>query len=187
MGFAFFSVYPTCNWITSQRNTTFPLYLDAELAIPFIPEFFWIYISMYGLFLLPPFLLNSTQLKRLGPALIWATLLSGLIFLLLPTELGFSRIKLEDAFYNDLFSQLFTIDLPHNLVPSLHIVFSAIISFSLLEAIRNALFKSLLWSWLVLLCLSTLLVHQHHLLDLITGLAIAATFHLYFEKRSRYV
>jgi membrane-associated phospholipid phosphatase len=187
VGIAFFFVYPASNWITSQRNVTYPLYLDAELDIPLIAEFFWVYISMYFLFLLPPFFLNTIQLKSLGKQLVLATIVSGIIFLLIPTELGFERIKPDDMFYSNLFMQLFAIDLPHNLVPSLHIVFSAIISFALLAGIKNMIAKMSVWLWLGLLCLSTLLVHQHHLLDVISGLLVAALFYLYFNKGEKHV
>lgn len=173
VGIAFFSVYPACNWLSAQRDITYPLYLDAELGIPLVPGFFWLYMSMYVLFFFPPFFLNRRQLTLLGQRLILTTILSGVIFLLIPTELGFARVQPDNPFYSTLFAQLFTIDLPHNLVPSLHVVFSAIIIFSILETMETRLSKSFFWLWLILLCLSTLLVHQHHLLDVITGLLIA--------------
>lgn len=185
VGVAFFSVYPACNWFTSQRIVTYPLFLDVELYIPLVPEFFWLYVSMYVLFLLPPFFLNSAQLNQLGKQLIMATIVTGIIFLLVPTELGFERINPEDQFYSVVFTQLFTVDLPHNLVPSLHVVFSAIIVFALLEGMTNFGSKLLLWVWLILLCLSTLLVHQHHLLDVITGLLIASIFNNFYKKRGK--
>jgi len=187
VGIAFFAIYPTCNWLTSQRTATYPLYIDAELEIPLIAEFFWIYMSMYVLFLLPPFLLNTRQLKSLGKQLVLATFVSGIIFLLIPTELGFQRVQPDNLFYSQLFSQLFTIDLPHNLVPSLHIVFSAIICFALLEGIAHKSWKLIVWLWLALLCASTLFVHQHHMLDVFSGLLIAVIFKLYFKKGNSHV
>ena len=187
VGIAFFSVYPACNWLTAQRNEIYPLYLQSELNIPLVPEFFWVYMSMYGLFLLPPFVLNPEQLKRLGKQLVVVTVLSGILFLLIPTELGFVRIEPQDLLYQGLFEQLFTIDLPHNLVPSLHVVFSAVIALALLEGISRSYIKLALWIWLVLLCLSTLLVHQHHLLDVFSGLLIAVLSYFYFLPRKNNV
>ncbi|MEW8023948.1 MAG: phosphatase PAP2 family protein [Candidatus Thiodiazotropha sp.] len=187
VGIAFFSVYPTCNWLTAQRNETYQLYLKSELDIPLVQEFFWVYMSMYGLFLLPPFVLNTEQLKRLGKQLVAVTILSGILFLLIPTQLGFVRVEPQDLFYQGLFGQLFAIDLPHNLVPSLHVVFSAAIALALLEGINRSHIKLVLWIWLVLLCLSTLLVHQHHLLDVFSGLLIAVMSYFYFLPRKNHV
>lgn len=187
VGIAFFSVYPTCNWLTAQRNETYPLYLQSELNIPLVPEFFWIYMSMYGLFLLPPFVLNPEQLKRLGKQLVAVTILSGILFLLIPTQLGFVRVEPQEPFYQGLFERLFTIDLPHNLVPSLHIVFSTVITLAVLEGIGRSSIKLALLLWLGLLCLSTLLVHQHHLLDVFSGLLIAVLSYYYYLPRKSYV
>lgn len=186
VGVAFFSVYPISNWITSQRTITYSLFVDIELYIPLVPEFIWLYVSMYVLFLLPPFFLNGSQLRLLGQHLIMATLASGVVFLLVPTELGFERIQPGDQFYSILFNQLFTLDLPHNLVPSLHVVFSAIIIFALLRGTNGPGLRLGLGVWLALLCLSTLLVHQHHLLDVFAGLLIAFLFSKYYRKGEKY-
>ena len=182
VGLTFIVVYPTCNWLTANRETTYPLYIDAELGIPFVPGFFWIYMSLYLLFLMPPFFLNINQLKRLGQQIILATLFSGIIFLLFPAELGFNRITPENEFYASLYSGMFYIDLPHNLVPSLHIIFSALILLSLLDAKGSTAQKVIWWSWLILISLSTLLVHQHHILDIITGLLVAIAFRKNYNK-----
>jgi membrane-associated phospholipid phosphatase len=187
VGVAFFSIYPTCNWLTSQRGSTLALYLDSELDVPLVPEFFWVYVSMYVLFLAPPFLLNLPQLRALGKQLVLATILSGVIFLLLPTHLGFGRVVPDDPFYGALYANLFTIDLPHNMVPSLHIVFSALILFSVIEASSTGLGKALGWGWLALICASTLLVHQHHLLDVAAGLLLALLTNRYIKKRESHV
>ena len=181
VGITFFAVYPTCNLLTAKRSTTYPLYMNSELTIPLVPEFFWAYISMYILFLLPPFFLVVPQLARLGKQLIASTLVSGVIFLLLPAELGFERISPESPLYAGIFSGLFTIDLPHNLVPSLHVIFTSLIIFSLLEVPLTKYLKYVLWGWLTLICISTLLIHQHHILDIIIGLLIAIFFRKYYK------
>lgn len=181
VGVAFFSIYPTSNWVASQRNVTYRLFLEAELSIPLVAEFFWLYMSMYVLFLLPPFFLNSDQLKRLGKQLVLATVISGIIFLILPTELGFDRAQPLDPYYSSLFLSLFRLDLPHNLVPSLHVVFSTIIVFSILETMQALISKLFFQGWLMLLCLSTLLVHQHHFLDVLTGVFIGVFIRKYYE------
>jgi membrane-associated phospholipid phosphatase len=127
---------------------------------------------MYVLFLTPPFVLDVSQLKVLGKQLVAATLVSGIVFLLLPAKLGFIRAAPESFIYGPLFARIFAVDLPYNMVPSLHVIYSALIVFAVLEASRTPLAKFFLEGWLILLCISTLLVHQHHLLDVITGLAV---------------
>src|SRR5437660_6364389 len=70
VGIAFFSVYPTMNWITSLRRGPLHLYVAAELGIPFIPQFIWAYLSMYVLFLMPPLFMPAARMPALGKQLI---------------------------------------------------------------------------------------------------------------------
>jgi membrane-associated phospholipid phosphatase len=66
---------------------------------------------------------------------------------------------------------VFSIDRPHNLVPSLHVIFSCAIALACADFASGALRIALL-AWLVVIVASTLLVHQHHLLDLLVAFAI---------------
>lgn len=179
---AFFAVYPLCNWLTANRTGTFNLYVESELSIPFVPEMVWAYLSLYLLFLMPPFALDQVRMDKLGRRLIAATLFGGLIFLLLPAVLGFERTIPDDPFYSSLFGHLFAVDLPHNMVPSLHVTFSALILFALLDGSLPPLTRIIFWGWLGLICASTVLVHQHHLLDVATGLLVAMMFHHFIGK-----
>jgi membrane-associated phospholipid phosphatase len=176
VGLAFVAVYPTCNWLTERRARLFDLYVSPELAVPFVPAFCWAYFSMYALFFTPPFFLDAARMRTMGLRLLAATLFSGLVFLLLPAHLGFARVTPSDPFYAGVFSRLFAIDQPHNLVPSLHIVFSAIIALSVTDVVASDGVKALFFAWLALITVSTVLVHQHHLLDVAAGFAVAATF-----------
>jgi membrane-associated phospholipid phosphatase len=172
VGVAFFSVYPTSNWLTALRGEHFSLYFAAELNVPFVPEFIVVYLSMYVLFMTPPFFLQVAELAALGKQLIVGTLLSGLIFMLLPAKLGFERQIPKDEWLASFYSTLFAIDMPHNMVPSLHVVFSALIVFSLAESETGGRFRLSWYGWLAVICASTLLVHQHHLIDIVAALVL---------------
>ena len=172
VGVAFFTIYPLCNYFTSTRGEVFKLFIDFELQIPFIAWFFWFYISLYLLFLLPPFFLNKEELVILGKRVIAGTILSGIIFLIIPTKLGFERV-IPEGFYKPLFSNIFSLDLPHNMAPSLHIVYSA---FILLAISQKSIYKKFFWLWLFLISISTLLVHQHHIIDIILAFLIIYIF-----------
>jgi len=178
----FFTVYPLCNWLTAKRDTVLSLYVTTELQIPFVPQFVWIYLSLYLLFIIPPFFLGASRMNALGKRLVGATLFCGIIFLLLPAELGFERTVPDDPFYSSMFARLFAVDLPHNMAPSLHVTFSAMILFVLLNESQSAISKAVFWIWLVLICASTVLVHQHHLLDVATGLLVAMAFYPVADK-----
>jgi hypothetical protein len=174
VGIAFFAIYPTCNWWTARRALRFHLYLESELRVPFVPEAVWIYFSMYALFAAPPFFLGVRALRALGPQILGATLASGLIFLLVPTELGFARVVPDSPLHAAVFAAVFSVDLPHNMVPSLHVVWSGLILLALRDyaGSPSRVRHTLLSLWLGAICASTLFVHQHHLADVLASLLL---------------
>lgn len=176
VGVTFLAIYPLCNWISTQRASVYHFYLPAELLIPLEPVFIWCYLSLYALFLAPPFLLKVQELRKLGRSLVAATVFSGLLFLVLPTQLGFARELPEEPLYRPIFSALFSLDHPYNLAPSLHVVYSTLVVLALTAIPSHRRWRPFWWLWLLLLCLSTLLVHQHHLADILSGLLVASLF-----------
>jgi hypothetical protein len=163
-GVAFLAVYPTLNWFTATRRSRLRLFVSPELGIPFVPGFIWAYLSMYVLLLMPLFLLPQARMPGLGKQLIAGTLMSGILFLLLPADLGFMRVVPADPVYATIFATMFGIDRPHNLVPSLHVVWSCAIVLACADAARSGV-RVLLYVWLAIVVVSTVLVHQHHILD----------------------
>ena len=166
----FIVVYGTCNWITSQRSDLLHLYFDWELAIPFAPAMVWVYLSLFALFPLPAFALRAPDLRTLGRRLCFATLVSAVFFLLLPARLGFERAAAVPE-HEIAFGVIYFLDLPHNLVPSLHISWSGLILGSL-RAVSPRPVRRLLELWFALICVAVVLVHQHHVLDVIGGLLV---------------
>jgi len=183
VGVAFFSIYPTTNWLSSQRGEAYSLFLTAELNLPFVPQFIWLYLSMYGLFLLPPFFLNPPELKRLAKELILGTCVAGAVFLLWPARLGFPRVLPVEEPYRALFQGLFAVDQPFNMVPSLHVVYSTAISLAVMAQAGRVL-KPIFAIWVLLIVSSTVLVHQHHLLDVFAGAILALLMRLILEKKT---
>ena len=147
--------------------------------MPFVPQFIWAYLSMYLLFLMPLFFVPAERIPALGKQLVAGTVVSGLLFLLLPADLGFTRTVPSDPLYASLYAAIFSVDKPHNLVPSLHVVFSSAIALACADAARP-LARTLLQAWLALIVLSTVLVHQHHILDVVAAVPLV------FLLRRRY-
>jgi membrane-associated phospholipid phosphatase len=167
----FIAVYGTTNWAASQRQQLGRFYFDWELQIPFVPQMVWGYLSLFALFFLPMFALREQALHTLCRRLAVATIVSGIVFLALPAELGFARPASVPG-YEVVFGSLYLLDRPHNLLPSLHIAWSAL----LLHALRAASpgwLRRAFEVWFVVVCASVVLVHQHHVLDVIGGLLVA--------------
>lgn len=166
----FFPIYGAINWLTPQRQDLLHLYLDAELAIPLVPQAVWVYCSMFLLFCLPLFTLPRERARSEALAAILGLFTAATTWLLLPAQLGFERAL--PFGYEAVYGIIFALDAPHNLVPSLHVVFSTLV---VLACGQNAPGPARLglWIWLTCIAASTLLTHQHHLLDVATGLMVA--------------
>jgi membrane-associated phospholipid phosphatase len=167
----FLVVYGASNWFNSNRSEHYSLYSSRELDIPLLPAMIYPYLSVSLIFLLPLFTLNSAQLMVLAKRMAGAIVMAGLIFILLPTQLGFERSSVIGSI-NPLFALVYLLDHPHNLFPSLHVALSSLVLAMALAA-ANAWQRGLLIIWWVLLCLSVVFVHQHHLIDIVGGLVLA--------------
>ena len=170
---AFGILYPLVNWLTGVRASKFSLYIDDERHIPFLPGWIWIYLSINLLFLLPPLLMRASDMPRLGRRLLAATVSGCLIFLVFPARLGFERAVPNDGLYGSIFGGLFQLDGPHNLVPSLHVTYAALCVLGFQTAARGWLQRTAWGCWLAAIMVSTVVVHQHHLLDVVSGLLLA--------------
>lgn len=164
----FIVVYGGANWLNSMRDDYFNIYFPWELAIPLIPEMILVYLSMQLLFILPLFHCDSLDMTVLAKRMTVAIILAGAIFMLVPTQLGFVRTDSVESF-QWLFTALYSLDKQHNLFPSLHIILSTLVVIALLKQV-NGLLKFIYLAWLGALYLSVLLVHQHHIMDIIGGL-----------------
>lgn len=167
----FFPIYFGAGHLAARTRDTFGLYWSWERDIPLIPWMIWPYLTLFSLFQLPLFHMSARQISALSRQSTATLVIAGMAFLLLPTHVGFPPIVVEDL-HQPMFGLLAIVDTPHNLAPSLHVAFSTLI----LLGCATQTSARLAWSyrfWLLLLSVSTVLVHQHHIFDVISGLALA--------------
>jgi membrane-associated phospholipid phosphatase len=163
-------VYGGADWWTARRSLRVPVHLAVELRIPFVPAMTAAYMSLYLLFLAAPFVLRTRRDFR--AAVFTLTVLiacGGIGFLLIPAQLAFAPPR-EEALgaWSGLYHFADALNLTYNLVPSLHVAF-AVACVAIFAPRASGTGKALLWSWAVLIAASTILIHQHHLLDVATG------------------
>jgi len=167
----FVVVYLGLNLLTAHRDARFRLYWDWELDIPLVQPMILVYFSILLLFLLPAFRLDAHGLKLLAKRMTVAIVAAGAGFLLLPAEPGFAR-EADTGHFAGLFALLWAVDLPHNLFPSLHVALSGLVVAALFRQ-SPAWARLLLCLWLVAICFAVVLVHQHHVADILGGLLVA--------------
>lgn len=164
--FAF--VFGGCEWLTTHRSLRVPIHLPIELSIPLVPGAVLAYMSIYLLFLAGPFIIRERrEFAALVRALALATLIGGLGFLLLPGCAAYPPPS-DLGIWAGLFHFADTINLDYNMVPSLHVALSACCVAAFARRASRA-GRVLLWLWAVAIALSTLLTHQHHVVDAVSG------------------
>lgn len=149
-------------------------YFSWELSIPFLKWMIIPYHSFNLLFLLPLFLLPRRSMKVLGVSFAISTIIAGISFILFPAQIGFQRL-IPEGFTAPLYKYLFTFDNTTNLVPSLHVTYMILYFVSCVGLFKRKLTQILFGLVSLLIISSTLFTHQHHLLDIITGVLLGVT------------
>lgn len=167
--FAFTVIYFFCNSAAARSATHYPLYFDWELSIPLIPWMIYPYLSLNGLLFLSAFVVKKEAVKGLCLSITYSVMIAGIFFYFFPGKLGFVR----EAEASGLFKSMHEIDHPHNLFPSLHITYSALCVWAMIQQTKQAWFHGVLWIWLLMISASVILVHQHHIVDIVTGFILA--------------
>lgn len=172
LGLAFFLVYGGTNYLTAIRSEHYRLFFDWESQIPFVPGFVYVYLSIFLVFLLPLFYLDRQQIRALSAAFMIATCFAGVVYLLLPAELYFERPQSVPG-HEFVFKWLYKLALPHNLFPSLHVIYASLFIGVAVTEESSGLFRGVLAVWWLFLIVSVFLVRQHQFLDVIAGILVA--------------
>ena len=174
-------VYFGADWLTGLRAERVRIHLDAELKIPFIPALILVYRSIDLMFPLAPFILRSrAEIRGLTLTLGIVTGIAGVGFLMAPARSAYPQQ--EQGMWEPLYAWNQRIVLTYNMVPSLHVALS-VVTLAAYSLRCGKVGKGLLAVWGTAIALSTLLTHQHHLLDVATGLILGWGAHLLVYRR----
>jgi hypothetical protein len=165
-------VYIGGDWLTARRTQRVRIHLDAELSIPFVPAFVLAYLSLDVVFVPAAFILRSRrELNALTLSMAVMTGVAGIGFLLFPAEAAFPED--DPGAWSGLFAVARGMALRHNMVPSLHVAMGCVCLAAYATRCGPA-GKCLLAAWGAAIAIGTLFTHQHHVIDVVTGLALAA-------------
>lgn len=156
---------------TATRTRLWRLHFDWELAIPFWPAAYLVYYSVLALpfvvLLLAP---DADAVRDWERRMAWAVVVAGGCFLAFPARLGFAP---QDAgTWQALAQATGWLAGRHNLLPSLHVGLTGVILQAVWPQASPGTRRALL-AWAAALTVSTLLTHQHHVVDLAAGALLA--------------
>ncbi|MBF0103860.1 MAG: phosphatase PAP2 family protein [Deltaproteobacteria bacterium] len=149
------------------------LMLPYEDRIPFLPFMVIIYLSVY---LLPVGIILSIYRKgRIFKIMIVFTLalfIHTLFFIIMPVEYSLRPVvNIPSEILHQLMLFVYSVDAPINTFPSLH-VSVAFISYYIIRRYRPQWSRGVLML-AIAIALSTVLVKQHYILDVVSGFLIA--------------
>lgn len=166
-------VYGGTNWITGQHRWRIPLHTPIDLEIPFVPAMTVVYLSLNPLFWMLAFILRTRQqTANFVGTLAATTIIAGGFFLLLPASHAFTRpSSAELGGWLAPYEIMRAVALEYNYLPSLHVAFTTI-CVRVAQRFANPFEKVILLAWGLAIIISTLLTHQHYLIDVFTGLLL---------------
>ncbi|MFM1795432.1 MAG: hypothetical protein RLZZ340_109 [Actinomycetota bacterium] len=169
----------------SGRHRLIDISTDFDRAMPLVPAFVITYLSFIPLvFIFVPVLaLRSGLVFRAYTLSIFvAQMILNVLYLLVPATVVRPTIETNDIFSILLRDLVWQLDEPLNTFPSNHVTLSVIAIFALASLKLGRWWVLPLQLWLGVVCISTLLVYQHVVLDLIAGVVIGAAVYLLTQK-----
>lgn len=166
-------VYGGTDWFTRQHSYRLVWHTRWDLLIPFVPAAYLAYLSLNALFWVVPFVLRTrAEIYGFVITLAAATAVAGCCFLALPLAHSHSPVETADlGNWQAIASFGKALALEYNYVPSLHVAYTAI-SFLAMRTYLRGWQKAVLQLWCGAIVISTLLTHQHYLIDVVTGLLL---------------
>ncbi len=155
---------------------TLNLITDLDRNIPFVGVFVWPYISLFPVLALTFIFLVKRYYVFMTAMLscIIATAIALYMYMLFPS----SYMLRPDIITGDISSYMcalvYTHDLPNNSFPSLHVAYALIIYCIL----GISVYGHILWLkiaylvWMLMVIASTLLIKQHHIIDVFCGMIV---------------
>lgn len=178
----FLVIYNATNYITSIRTDVGTFYFSWEQLIPFVPFMIVPYMSVDLFFVAAPFICTERkELAILSKRIAFAIVVAGICFLLFPLKLVAER-PVASGWFGAIYNWFRGVDLPYNLCPSLHIALRTILA-DLFGRHTRGLTNYASHIWFSLIGFSTLLLYQHHIIDIVGGF-ILATFCFYLIRET---
>jgi len=171
----FFLIYTTLQKIMTVSRFDFLTNLDT--LIPIMPEFIWIYHT-----LIPILLITSVIIvKKPGVfftsflACIVATLILGIFYVIFPSHYP-RPIIIGNSISEQILQLTYLIDGPNCTFPSGHVTYAFILYYTIKDTDLSTNFKFIQFLyliWAILLSISTLMIKQHYIIDVFSGVLVA--------------
>ncbi|MBI4373452.1 MAG: phosphatase PAP2 family protein [Deltaproteobacteria bacterium] len=158
--------------LVSSRDDIHQLALPFEEKIPFVPGMIFAYILVFA-FTASSYVAvdNLPFFKKIVKSFFLCVTIHFVFFLLFPVEYVLRPTLPYEGWLNKFIVYYYWVDPVYNCFPSLHVSNVFLVTF-LFERYRRGSRKFLL-PWAILVAVSVVLVKQHYILDVISGIFVA--------------
>jgi membrane-associated phospholipid phosphatase/rhodanese-related sulfurtransferase len=168
----FLLLYGGSAWVTSVRSDVGTWYYSWERWIPFVPMMVVPYMSIDLFFFAAPFFCRDrSELRVLANRLSAVLIIAALCFLVYPLQLAVERPE-ATGFFGTIYNWFTSMDKPYNLFPSMHIALRTVLAVHY-DRHSRGIVNVVMHVWFFLIGLSTLLLYQHHVIDVVGGFVLA--------------
>jgi protein-tyrosine phosphatase/membrane-associated phospholipid phosphatase len=177
--------YGGANWLAAQRAHVGNWYFGWELGIPLVPAMIVPYMTIDLFFVAAPFVCQDRrELSTFTNRVVFEFVVAIAFFVAMPLTIAFPREPVAGLF-GPIFTWFRGMDAPFNLFPSLHIALRTLLAQLYARHTRGPLWLTTA-IWFSLIGFSTVLTHQHHLVDIAGGFALAGVaFYLFRDEPMR--
>ncbi|MBQ2815154.1 MAG: phosphatase PAP2 family protein [Clostridia bacterium] len=183
--FLLFILIEVLYFLTQLRDIDYNLvHVSLDDMIPFLPIFVIPYVAWYVYVpggMLYNFFVDKNAFRKQILTVVSGMAISIIVFCIYPTTIDFRPSAEGDGFFLWICRLLFSNDKPVNVLPSMHCFEAVIIHLTAFKNEKLRRYIPLRISSAVLsllICLSTVFIKQHSVVDLVSGVALA--YLLYF-------
>ncbi len=166
----FFFLWTVSHELSDMRAIRYPLYFEWEAGIQFRGWALPLYFSLDIAVILFPFIFRSWR-EAIAPVgtLLIQTAIAAIFFVLVPIDPGYETTGVWGSYFYEYFGLENLSRWNH--APSLHVAYACTIAFSL-GRLYGRLALLIGWVWAIVVSISTMLVHEHHLICVVSGFAL---------------
>lgn len=168
--------YPIIGFLSEFREVNY-LSLWVDNYVPLWTPAILVYVLYYPLCLVPFLVIKDEEILRKGVrAFVYGIMMTALVFIVYPVAMIRPVESLEvDGVLDKIVWLLWKFDTPANAFPSQHVALIFICVFILAAGVKE---RSRRWVWMyamisVLISVSTMVVKQHYVWDVLSGVVVA--------------
>ena len=163
--------------------------LEVDDKLPLIPFFIIFYIIWYPyLFVVFYFIYKKDKDKfiLLIKKSIMCAAIGELCFIIYPTMVSRTEVNGFNSLISLILYIVYVTDIPVNCFPSLHCTFALLVMYAVtFDKNMNKVFRILVGIISPLICLSTIFVKQHSIIDVVGALFLSCIVYVDFKKKNR--